>query len=218
MKQFIVIGAGRFGTAVANTLIDAGCEVLVIDSDVELVQKLSETIENVAIVDATDKVALNSIGLGNFDVAIIAIGTDLKASIMATLLAKEEGVPVVISKAADTLQAAVLQKIGADKVVFPESDMGKKLGKRMAYWNILDYMELDAEHSIFNIMVPQKWIGKNAKTINIRKKYRVAVVGKISEGNVFHIPIDPEIPFEKNDILIVAGKNEHIEFILSMEQ
>ena len=217
MKQFIVIGAGRFGTSVATTLIGAGCEVLVIDSNVDLVQKLSETIENVAIVDATDKVALKSIGLGNFDVAIIAIGNDLKASIMATLLAKEEGVPYVISKATDNLQAAVLEKIGADRVVFPESDMGKKLGKRMAYWNILDYMELDHEHSIFNVRVPKKWIGKNAKTINVRRKYRVAVVGKISEGNVFHIPIDPDIPFEENDVLIIAGTNEHIEFIVGMD-
>ncbi len=212
MKQYIVIGAGRFGKSVAKTLMESGEEVMVVDGDEEVIQQLSETMDNVAIANVTDESALRSIGIGNFDVAIIAIGTDLRASIMATLIAKDLGVPYVISKAKDVLQANVLTKIGADRVVFPEHDMGVKVAKSLMYNNIVDFMQLDDRNSIFEITVPKDWVGKNLLDLSVRKKYAINVVGvKGKEG--FQVPADPNKKFEEGDIIVIAGNSKLIEKI-----
>ncbi|MBF1048694.1 MAG: TrkA family potassium uptake protein, partial [Peptostreptococcus sp.] len=161
MKQFIVIGGGRFGEATAKTLTESGQEVMVVDMDEDVIQQISDEVENTAILNVTDAQAMKSIGLNNFDVAIVAIGGDLRASIMATLIAKEEGVPLVISRAKDSLQADVLKRIGADRVVFPESDMGIKIAKSLTFENVVDFMQLDDTHSVFEVTVPKSWVGSN---------------------------------------------------------
>lgn len=216
MKQYMVIGAGRFGKAVAETLIKMGQEVMLIDGNEDVIQQVSEEIENVAIVDVTDEHALKNVGLGNFDVAIVAIGTDLRASIMATLIAKELGVPLVVSKAKDKLQEEVLRRIGADKVVFPEVDMGDKIAKSLMFDNVVDYMKLDEEHSIFEITVPTDWVGKNLIDLSARKKYNINIVGvkpSSDELGGFEVPADPNRKFVENDIIVIAGKSKVIEDI-----
>lgn len=215
MKQYIVIGAGRFGTAVARTLLEADQEVMVVDFDEEAIQQISEIVDNVAIIDAADESSLKSIGLGNFDVAIIAIGTNLRSSIMATLIAKELGVKTVVSKASDKLQADVLRKIGADRVVFPEHDMGEKLAKSLVFKRVYDFMPLDDDHSIFKLIVPSLWVGKNTQDLNLREKYNVNIVG-IKMGNEFQVPLDPSVVFKDGDVVIVAGKTKSIERIAEM--
>ena len=215
MKQYIIIGAGRFGTSVAQTLVEAGEEVMVIGSNEDVIQQLSEILDNVAIVDATDETALRSVGLGNIDVAVISIGTNLRSSIMATLIAKELGVPYVVSKASDKLQAEVLKKIGADKVIFPEHDMGEKLAKSLAYKKVYDFMAIDEQHSIFMLKVPSRWVGKNLLSQNIREKYKVNVVG-IKSDDVFHVPADPETVLKDGDLVIIAGETKAIEAIATM--
>lgn len=215
MKQYIVIGAGRFGTSVAKTLLSAGQEVMIVDSDEDVVQQVSETMDNVAIVDASDENALRSIGLGNFDVAIVAIGTNLRSSIMATLIAKELGVKKVVSKASDKLQAEVLQKIGADRVVFPEHDMGEKLAKSLIFSRVFDFMALDDDHSIFTLTIPSHWVGKDIFSLNVRETYNVNIVG-IKKGSEFQVPADPNTVFKKGDIIIAAGKTKAIECIAEM--
>lgn len=213
MKQYIIIGAGRFGTSLAKSLVESGQEVMLVDDNEEVIQHLSEELDNVAIVDAADEISMRNIGLGNFDVAIVAIGTNLRASIMATLLAKEFGVPYVISKATDNLQAEVLRKIGANRVVFPEHDMGVKLAKSLSFNNsIVDYMELDEEHSIFEITVPKDWIGKSLIELKIREKYSVTVVG-VKSSDMFEVPVDPSRVFDLGDIVVVAGKSKSLESI-----
>lgn len=212
MKQYIIIGAGRFGTSLAMSLAELGQEVMVVDNNEEVIQALSESLDNVAIVDAADEISMRSIGLGNFDVAIIAIGTNLRASIMATLLAKEFGVPFVISKATDNLQAEVLRKIGADRVVFPEHDMGVKLAKGISFNNIVDYMELDKNHSIYEVTVPKSWIGKNLIDLSVRGKYSINVVG-VKGKDEFEVPANPKRIFEEGDIIVVAGRNKILEEI-----
>lgn len=216
MKNYIVIGAGRFGQSLATTLLESNQEVMVIDENEDTIQSLSEKFENVAIVNATDESALRGIGIGNFDVAIIAIGSNLRSSIMATVLAKEFKVPLVISKAQDKLQADVLRKIGADRVVFPERDMGIKLAKSLMFKNVVDYMELDNTHSIFEITVPKKWIGKNLLNLKVRNKYNINVTG-MKRDHSFIIPIDPKEIFLENDILIIAGKTHDIESVITLE-
>lgn len=210
MKQYMVIGAGRFGVSVAKTLIREGQEVMLVDGSEEVVQQLSEDIENIAIVDVADEMALKNAGLSNFDVAIVAIGTDLRASIMATLIAKELGVPYVISKAKDKLQAQVLRKIGADKVVFPEVDMGEKLAKSLVFENVLDYMDIDDEHSIFEMSVPCSWVGKNMVDLEIRNRFSMNVVA-VKKDEHFEVPADPNKEFGADDIIVVAGKTKDIE-------
>lgn len=212
MKQYIVIGAGRFGTSLAQSLLDAGQEVMVIDENEKIIQQLSETMDNVAIVSATDESALKNIGLGNFDVAIVCIGSDLRASIMATLIAKDLGVPFVISKATDKMQADVLRKIGADRVVFPEHDMGVKLAKALTFDNVVDYMELDKTHSIFEITVPSTWIGSSLIELSVRKNFSINVVA-VKRGDTFQVPPDPKMLFEKDDVIVIAGEAKVIENI-----
>ena len=136
MKQYIVIGCGRFGASVATTMHLLGHQVMAIDKGEEIIQNISDKVTHAAIVDVTDEVALRSLGLGNFDVAIVAIGSDIRASIMATLIAKEMGVPHIVCKAKDELQAKVLYKIGADRVVFPERDMGVRVAHNLVSDNI----------------------------------------------------------------------------------
>lgn len=216
MKQYIVIGAGRFGSSLAQSLEEDGQDVLVIDNDEEKIQNLSEVLDNVAIADASDEHAMRKVGLKNFDVAIIAMGSNLRASIMATLLAKEAGVPFVISKATDNLQAEVLRRIGADRVVFPEHDMGVKVAKAITFSNLVDYMELDDEHSICEMHAPKKWEGRSLLDLDVRGKYSINVIA-IKKGQSFEIPPDPNAIFESGDMVVIAGKTDIIEQIALIE-
>lgn len=212
MKQFIVVGGGRFGESAAKALTESGQEVMVVDIDEDVIQQISGEVESTAILDVTDEQAMNSIGLNNFDVAIIAIGGELRASIMATLIAKEAGIPLVISRAKDSLQANVLKKIGADRVVFPESDMGVKIAKALTFDNVVDFMQLDETHSVFEVTVPKLWVGSNLIDLMVRKKYNINVVG-VKRGETFQVPPNPSQNFEDGDIIVIAGQTKVIEEI-----
>lgn len=212
MKQFIVVGGGRFGESAAKALTESGQEVMVVDMDEDVIQQISGEVESTAILDVTDEQAMNSIGLNNFDVAIIAIGGELRASIMATLIAKEAGIPLVISRAKDSLQANVLKKIGADRVVFPESDMGVKIAKALTFDNVVDFMQLDETHSVFEVTVPKLWVGSNLIDLMVRKKYNINVVG-VKRGETFQVPPSPSQNFEDGDIIVIAGQTKVIEEI-----
>ena len=177
-KQYIVIGCGRFGSSVAKKMCQLGNEVMVIDKDEDSINNIAELVTHTAIVDVTEERDLKSIGLGNFDVVIVAISSDIRASIMATVMAKEMGVPKVVCKAKDELQAKVLYKIGADKVVFPERDMGIRLAYNLASENILDQINLDPEYSIMEIVTPTNWVGKTIIELNLRAKYDITVLNK----------------------------------------
>lgn len=216
MKQFLVIGAGRFGTSVAKTLSSLGQEVMLIDKDEDRIQQLTEEIENLAIVDACDEAAMRNIGLNNFDVAIVSIGSNLSASLMATLIAKDFGVSYVIAKASNKLAEAVLQKIGTDKVIFPERDMGDKLAKSLVYSNMKDFMPLGDKHSIFSISVPAAWVGKTIISLDIRNTYHVDIIGTVKQLD-YEIPADPLRPFEADDTVIIAGLTKNVIEIAEME-
>ncbi|EQE45280.1 alanine dehydrogenase/PNT, C-terminal domain protein [Clostridioides difficile CD41] len=176
MKQYIVIGCGRFGSSVASTMHLLGHQVMAIDKNEDSVQSISDKVTHSLIVDVTDEQALRSLGLGNFDVAVVAIGSDIRASIMATLIAKEMGVELIICKAKDELQAKVLYKIGADRVVFPERDMGVRVAHNLVSDNILDHIELDPEYSIVEIVTPNSWVGKTLIELELRARYEITVL------------------------------------------
>ena len=212
-KQYLVIGCGRFGSSVAKKMCQLGNEVMVIDKDEDSINNIAELVTHTAIVDVTEERDLKSIGLGNFDVVIVAISSDIRASIMATVMAKEMGVPKVVCKAKDELQAKVLYKIGADKVVFPERDMGIRLAYNLASENILDQINLDPEYSIMEIVTPQNWVGKTIIELNLRAKYDITVLAVKTQSGLKVMP-SPNYKMQEKNILIIIGNTDKIGDII----
>ena len=212
-KQYLVIGCGRFGSSVAKKMCQLGNEVMVIDKDEDSINNIAELVTHTAIVDVTEERDLKSIGLGNFDVVIVAISSDVRASIMATVMAKEMGVPKVVCKAKDELQAKVLYKIGADKVVFPERDMGIRLAYNLASENILDQINLDPEYSIMEIVTPQNWVGKTIIELNLRAKYDITVLAVKTQSGLKVMP-SPNYKIQEKNILIIIGNTDKISDII----
>lgn len=214
MKQYIVIGCGRFGSSVASTMHLLGHQVMAIDKNEDSVQSISDKVTHSLIVDVTDEQALRSLGLGNFDVAVVAIGSDIRASIMATLIAKEMGVELIICKAKDELQAKVLYKIGADRVVFPERDMGVRVAHNLVSDNILDHIELDPEYSIVEIVTPNSWVGKTLIELELRARYEITVLA-IKTGKNINVTPSPDEELTAGSILVIIGQNTSITTITS---
>ncbi|EGT5471030.1 potassium channel family protein [Clostridioides difficile] len=214
MKQYIVIGCGRFGSSVASTMHLLGHQVMAIDKNEDSVQSISDKVTHSLIVDVTDEQALRSLGLGNFDVAVVAIGSDIRASIMATLIAKEMGVELIICKAKDELQAKVLYKIGADRVVFPERDMGVRVAHNLVSDNILDHIELDPEYSIVEIVTPYSWVGKTLIELELRARYEITVLA-IKTGKNINVTPSPDEELTAGSILVIIGQNTSITAITS---
>ena len=214
MKQYIVIGCGRFGSSVASTMHLLGHQVMAIDKNEDSVQSISDKETHSLIVDVTEEQALRSLGLGNFDVAVVAIGSDIRASIMATLIAKEMGVELIICKAKDELQAKVLYKIGADRVVFPERDMGVRVAHNLVSDNILDHIELDPEYSIVEIVTPNGWVGKTLVELELRARYEITVLA-IKTGKNINVTPSPDEELTSGSILVIIGQNTSITAITS---
>lgn len=211
-KQFVVIGLGRFGSSVAKTLYSLGNEVLVIDSDEESVQEMSEYATHAVQVDATDETALKSLGIRNFDVAVVAIGDDVQSSIMVTLICKEIGIKYVIAKAQNELHAKVLYKIGADRVVFPEREMGIRVGHNLCSSNILEYIELSPDYSIMELTPMEEWEGKSLKELNMRSKFGINVMA-IKRDNDINISPTADTVLQIGDVLVVVGATDDLKSI-----
>lgn len=203
-KQFVVIGLGRFGNALAKTVYGLGNDVLAIDMDEEKVQNIADDVTHAVQMDATDENALKTVGLRNFDVAVVTIGSDIQASIMATLLTKEMGVKFIIAKAHNEQHAKVLSKIGADKVILPEQDMGVRVAHNLVSSNILDYIELSSEYSIMEIEALDEWEGKSLKELELRKKYGINIVA-IKDGKKVNVSPKADAVINKNDIVVALG-------------
>jgi trk system potassium uptake protein TrkA len=211
-KQFVVIGLGRFGSSVAKTLYSLGNEVLAIDIDEETVQEISDSVTHAVQADATDESTLRSLGIRNFDVAVVTIGANVQSSIMVTLLVKEMGVKYVIAKAQNELHAKVLYKIGADRVVFPERDMGVRVGHNLCSSNILDYIELSPDYSIMELTAIEDWEGKTLRELNMRSKYGINVMA-IKRGNDINISPTADDFIKPGDVLVVIGGTEELKKI-----
>ncbi|MDW7672382.1 MAG: TrkA family potassium uptake protein [Bacillota bacterium] len=210
MKQFAVIGCGRFGSAVAKTLYKNGYDVLAIDENPDIIQYISEHVTHSASLDVKDENALKAVGMRNIDVAIIAIGSEIKASIMATLVVKELGVKYVVAKAQDELHAKVLYKIGADRVIFPERDMGVRLAYNLTSTNILDYIELAPDYSIMEIVAPDRWVNKTLEETDVRAKYGISVLA-IKHGEAINVSPKAQEIVQMGDVLVVVGANEDLQ-------
>ncbi|MCF6462093.1 potassium channel family protein [Clostridium sp. Cult1] len=212
MKQFVVIGCGRFGSSVATTLNSLGYEVLAIDADDDKVQDISEFVTYAVQADVTDENVLKELGIRNFDVVIVSIGSNYQASIMATLIAKELGVKKVIAKAHDVLHGKVLSKIGADKIIYPERDMGVRVAHNLVSSNILDFIELSPDYSILEINALEQWENKTLKELRLPSKYGINVMAIKREKDINVSPYADDMIL-KGDILIVIGSTQDIEKI-----
>lgn len=208
-KQYVVIGLGKFGTSVAKTLYDTGNDVLAIDRNEELVQEIADNVTHAIQLDATDENALKTIGITNFDVAIITIGSDIQSSVMATLLVKEVGVKYIVAKAHSDLHAKVLQKIGADRVIQPEKDMGARVAHNLVAINILDYIELSPDYSVIEIESPKVWHGKTLRELNVRAKYGINIMA-VKGANDINITPNAEDVISEDDIILAIGSTHDL--------
>lgn len=212
MKSFAVIGLGRFGTHLALTLADNGHQVLVIDKEESKVEALSDYVTNAVIGDPTDKDVLEAAGITEYDCAVVAISNDMESSILITLLLEEAGVRRIVARAVSDNHAKVLEKVGADLVVFPEKDMGEKLAYKLDKNNVLEYIEFSDDYSVAEIMVPVRWVGKTLRELDLRRNYRVNVIAVIKEHpHKIQINPDPDDAFEATDTIAIIGKNEDID-------
>lgn len=208
-KQFIVIGLGRFGTSVAETLYSLGNDVLAVDHDEDVVQDISDKVTHAVQVDANDENSLRALGIRNFDCAVISIGSDIQSSILATLLVKELGVKHVVAKATTASHAKVLYKIGANRVVFPERDMGVRVAHNLVSSNILDYIELSPDFSIAEVVSPEEWHNKTLRELNVRAQYGINVMA-IKRNNDIDVSPSPDNIIEQGDIIVAIGSIEEL--------
>jgi len=209
LKQFAVIGLGRFGMSVARTLYELGYDVLAIDKDEELVNSVADYTTHAVQGDATEEGVLQSLGLKNFDFVVVGMGGNIEASILVTMMVKELGVKYVVAKAQNDIHAHALYKLGADKVVFPERDMGIRVAHNLVSTNIMDYIELSPNYSLIEIKVLPTWIGKSLKELDLRTKYGINVIA-IKRGDAINVTPRAEDVLTKGDVLIVVGAAEDI--------
>lgn len=212
MKSFVVIGCGRFGASVAKTLYDLGNEVMAIDSCEDKVREISDEVTHAVQADIMDETVLRDLGLRNFDVAVVAIGSDIEASIMATLLVKELGIKKVVTKAQSELHRKVLDKIGADKVIFPERDMGLRVAHNLTSTNILDFIEVSPDYSIIEVTAIKEWENKSLAELKLSKKYEVNVIAIKRKSGIRVAPYGEDVIL-KDDILVVMGNTVDISKI-----
>ena len=206
-KQYIVVGLGRFGRAIAETLFEAGAEVLGVDKEMELVDDIRDKITHAVQLDAMDRDALEALGVSDFDVAFVTMGSDIRASGTITLMLKELGVRRVIAKAHDDFHGRMLEKLGADKVLFPERDMGRRVAHNLVSGNIVDYLELSPDHSMAEVRPMRDWVGKDLKSLALRSREGVNIIAIRNGENVNPMP-QPETVIKADDVLLVVAKEE----------
>lgn len=209
-KQYAVIGMGRFGTGVASTLVKADQEVLVVDANEERIQKVSDFVTHAVVADTTDEASLKALGIRNFDIVVVAIGHDVQASVLTTLLLKEIGVKHIVAKADSALHGKMLEKVGADRVVFPERDMGQRIAHNLMSTNVIDYFEVAPDLGIIEVEVHGELVGTNLIESNLRAKYGITVIAIRRKGKLLLSP-SPTENFAEDDTLILVGDNTAIQ-------
>jgi trk system potassium uptake protein TrkA len=203
-QSFAVFGLGRYGTALAKELVQSGADVLAVDSDKDIVNSVVQDIPLSKCADVTDPEVIKQLGIANVDVVVIAMATNLEASVMATMLCKEAGVKTVIAKCGSEMECKILSKIGADQVIFPEKESGVRLAKKLVNFGLVDLVELSKDASLFELKVRPEWVGKSLIELNLRKKYGFNVVA-IFENEEVNTYIAPDRPLDDSMRLIAIG-------------
>lgn len=209
MKSYVVIGLGRFGMDLAASLYERGEEVLAIDNDESLVDKMADRVTRAVAADARDRDVLERLGVESFDRAIVAVGTDLASSALITMNLKALKIPYILCKAGDDTHREILERLGADRVIIPEREMAEKLAISMTSTGILDFIELSDEYGIVEMTVPARWRGKTVQDLNLRSRFGINVIA-IREGEKIGIPPDVNLPLQENMILVMLGRYDQI--------
>lgn len=212
MRSFAVIGLGRFGSGVALELMEAKCEVLAIDMDERAVQRIAESVTNAVVADARDAGVLRSLGIDNYDCAVVSIGTDVASSILITLTLKELGVPQVVCKAGSEDHKKALQKVGADWALIPEREMAVRVGQNLASPKVFDYVELSDGYAIIERSVPAKWADKRLRDLSILERYSVSVIA-VHRGREMLMRPKADDRMQENDLLVIMGREEDLNRI-----
>lgn len=210
MKQILLIGLGRFGKHIAKELQQLGHQVMAVDSDEGRMNEAMSLVTNGQIGDSTSEEFLDSLGVRNFDVCIVTIGNNFQASLETTCLLKELGAKLVVSRAERDGQAKFLLRNGADEVVYPEKELAKWTAIRFSSDHILDYIALDDDHAIFEVDLPESWVGKSVIQIDIRKKYGINIMG-IKKNDKLNLSVTPDTVFEDGDTILVLGKYKDLQ-------
>ena len=209
MGEFAVIGLGRFGSSVARTLYDLGHTVLAMDKDEASLRAVVDHVTHAVQIDSTDPEALRAVGITNFDAVVVAIGVDIQESILTTMLLKDLGCRKVVAKAVDERQGKVLDKVGADVVVFPERDMGVRVAHTLASPNVLEYLELSPDHTIEEVNVPERLNGRTLDELDLRTKFGVNIL-LIRRDRQLLISPGGDVRLQTGDVLVVVGENRQL--------
>lgn len=210
MKSILLVGLGRFGKHIALNLNQLGHQVMAIDHREELVNEILPFVTNAQIGDSTNMEFLETLGIRNFDVCIVAIGTDFQSSLETTSNLKELGAKMVVSRAARDVHAKFLLRNGADEVVYPEKQLAKWTAIRYASNHILDYIELDDAHSIFEVTIPKEWLGKSIGQIDIRKKYNINIMA-LKENGKINVAISSDTVLTEEKTMLVLGEYKALQ-------
>ncbi len=209
-KQYVVFGAGRFGSSLSMALAESGYEVMVVDGKEEVVQDIAPFVTHAVRADATDPDVLKELGIRNFDVAVVAIGKDMQASIMLTMLLKELGIPYVVAKAGTEIHQRILKKVGADRIILPEHEMGRRIAANLISGNIIDYIELSKDYSIMEVAILPEWAEHTIIDLDVRSKYGINIIA-IEHGDEINISPEPEYRLSEGDKLVVVGTNKSLQ-------
>ena len=209
MKSYIVIGLGRFVAEMAVKLYECGEDVLAVDTDESLVDKIADRVTRAVAADAKDVDVLKKLGAGNFDRAVVAVGSDLAASALITMNLKSLGVPYILCKAHDDTYREILEKLGATRVIIPEREMADKLSLGLTSAGIMEYIEISDEYGIVEMAPPEAWIGKCIRNLDLRRKYNANVIA-LRQGDELCIPPDIDAELDENTTLVMLGSYEMI--------
>ncbi len=209
-RQYIVVGLGRFGRAIAETLCQDGAEVLGVDRRMDLVEEMRDVLTHTIQLDAMDRDALAALGVQDFDIAFVTMGSDIRASGTIVLQLKELGAKKVIAKAQDEFHGRMLEKLGADQVLFPERDMGRRVAHNLVSGNIIDYLELSSQYSMAEIRPKREWVGKALKQLEMRNRLGINVVAIRSGDELNAMPM-PDTTLGEDDVLLVVTSEETLK-------
>lgn len=210
MKSFLLIGLGRFGRHVARKLSELDHSVLAVDIDEQRVNDILPIVTNAQIGDATNEEFLGSLGVGNFDACIVAIGDDFQSSLEATSILKDLGAKKVISRAATDVHEKFLRRNGADEVVYPEKQLAGWTAISCTADNIMDYIEIDSDHSVLEVDLPDGWEGKTVAEVDVRKRFGFNILA-IRRAGILNMTIAPDLMFERGDVLLILGKFDKLQ-------
>lgn len=216
VKEIAVLGLGRMGRSIAETFSARGGHVIAIDNDQKNVDEISDKVAYAIRADITDVETIKQLGISNVDAVVITMSQNFEASIVAIIVCKELGIPYIIAKAQNKLQGNILKKVGADKIIYPEIEMGSRLAMSLLYGNFVDMVTLSDDISIVDVTVPKKWVGKTLMELDIRKKYGFNVIA-IKENEAISIDVKADVPLKASQELVVLGKDNKLTKVFKQE-